>query len=170
MLRFEFLGKSDFGIMSQKLFAIYRNNMTAIEPAGKIYDEDFREWSSAVQEGIRKESRKIILLYCNDALAGFFQYYTRDSELLVMEEVQIAPEYQGKKFNIFRELFGFVFSCLPPTIQTVEAYTVENNRKSQGILSHLGLRCIGKDTTGAFLHFQGKYERLAQWHKSKPVE
>ena len=40
----------------------------------------------------------------------------------MMEEVQILPAYQGKEYNIFRKLFGFIFTALPLGLKTVEAY------------------------------------------------
>ena len=163
MLEFELLIKNNFSKLSKDMFAILADNMSNIAPTGNTYDGDYKIWHEAVGEGLKKEERNIVLIYISNILAGFFQYYT-DNELFMMEEIQIAPDYQGKKYNIFRSLFGYIFSVLPPEIDTVEAYANKKNIKSQEILRHLGLHVIGENKSGSSYHYQGYFENLIEWH------
>ena len=84
-----------------------------------------------------------------------------------MEEIQLMPKYQGKEYNIFRLLYGFLFSILPTNLLTVQAYADKRNQKSQDILSHLGLHIIGENKSGDSFHYQGDYSNLLKWYYNK---
>lgn len=161
MITFHFLDNPDFDRLSKLLFSFLAANMSEIAPTGNTYEEDFDSWFAAVKEGLEKEQRKIILILSGDELIGFFQYYTGD-RLLMMEEIQIRSDWQGKE--IFRNLYGFLISNLPPAIRNVEAYANKKNIKSQRILSHLGLKIDGENTNGNSYHFCGKYDDLLKWY------
>lgn len=167
MIRFKILPKDEFDLISKEIFNILEKNMLNIAPKGKSFDEDFSEWNLAVSEGIQKPARNIILIYVDNKLVGFFQYYTNNDGLFMMEEIQLMPKYQGKEYNIFRLLYGFLFSILPTNLLTVQAYADKRNQKSQDILSHLGLHIIGENKSGDSFHYQGDYSNLLKWYYSK---
>ena len=163
MLRFSLLDKTDFNTLAKDIFYILDKNMSGIVPTGNEYEEDYKLWVEAVGSGLKKASRQVILIYFNNRLIGFFQYYTNDT-LFMMEEVQILPAYQGKEYNIFRKLFGFIFTALPIGLKIVEAYANKQNPKSQAILLHLGLHIIGENRNGNSYHFQGNFCNLTKWY------
>ena len=163
MLQFSLLDKNNFVSLSKDLFDILALNMSVIAPTGNTYEEDYRLWFEAVNEGLNKEARQIILIYCNNLLIGFFQYYT-NNDLFMMEEVQISPQFHGKD-NIFRGIFRFVLSVLPCNIQIIEAYANKQNEKSQKILQRLGLIKIGENKNGNSYHYRGEYRSLIKWYQ-----
>ena len=163
MLQFSLLDKSNFNVFAETLFSILAKNMSVIAPSDNTYEEDYKLWLEAVSNGLNKEARQIILIYFDNALIGFFQYYTA-CELFMMEEVQILPQFHGKE-NIFRELFRFIFSVLPYNIQTVEAFANKKNEKSQKILQRLGLQQIGENKNGDSYHYRGEYSSLISWYR-----
>ncbi len=162
MIRFEFLLKNDFEKLSKQIFKILSDNMQKIAPTGNSYKDDYKYWNDAVGEAIKKENRNIILIYYDNNLIGFFQYYTNNT-IFMMEEVQINANYQHK-YGIFRELFNFIFSNLPNNIETVEAYANKQNIKSNSILIKMGLQVVGKNKSGNSFFYQGKFIDLLAWY------
>lgn len=164
MAKFEFLNKNVFHQYANQIFAILADNMSAIAPTGNGRDEDFRLWYQAVREGIKQENRNIILIHENETnhLIGFFQYYTT-SDTLMMEEIQICNEYQGKD-HIFRDLYSYVLQNISNDLLYVEAYADKRNQKSIGILGKLGLTVIGENENGNIFHFKGSFDDLMAWH------
>jgi hypothetical protein len=160
------LKKNHFAEISKNIFSILANNMSNIAPAGNTYEEDYNKWNKAVSEGIKKEKRNIVLIYFDDNLIGYFQYDTTNDGLFMMEEIEITLKYQGKKYNVSRELYGFIFSILPSNIKIVEAYANKKNNKSKNILYHLGLNppIIGNNKNGHSYHFQGSFENIMKWY------
>jgi RimJ/RimL family protein N-acetyltransferase len=159
MARFDILQKINFDDKSKDLFAILAANMSAIAPTGNSYEEDYTLWYDAVRERLTLETRNIILIYAYDELVGFFQYYM-DNFLFVMEEIQIAPEFQG--LGLFRKLYGFMFEVLPADIKSVRAYANKFNHKSQAILFHLGLSVESMKRNGFV--FRGDFSNLLKWY------
>jgi hypothetical protein len=164
MLRFELLRKNHFSKISKNIFSILANNMSNIAPTDNTYEENYNEWNKVVSEIIKKETRNIVLIYFDDNLIGYFQYDTTNDGLFMMEEIQISPKYQGKRYNVFRKLYGFVFSILPSNVKIVEAYASKKNNKSKNILCHLGLNIIGNNKNGHSYLFQGSFENLMKWY------
>ena len=162
MLHFNFLIKNKFSDFSYDLFRILADNMSKIAPTGNTLENNYKIWFEAIENGLKKDQRKIILIYFHNELIGFFQYYT-NNDLFMMEEIQIKPQYQGKE-NIFRELYGYVISNLSNQICLVEAYSNTKNRKSQAILRKMGLSIIGKNKNGDSYHFRGDYQSLLKWY------
>ena len=165
MLHFKFLDKNKFSLYSKDIFLILANNMSMIAPTGNDFEDDFTIWHEAVENGLKHDTRKIILIYFDNELIGFFQYYT-NVDIFVMEEIQIISKMQGKE-NIFRSLYGFIFSVLPPQIKIVEAYANKTNHKSQNILTKLGLSIIGENKNGNSYHYRGDFANLLNWYYSK---
>lgn len=95
MVQFSFLKKEDFADLSVAIFSVLATNMREIAPTGNSYEEDYNAWFSAVKEGLKRDARKIILIHSTSDLVGFFQYYT-NSDKLMMEEVQLCRQWQGR--------------------------------------------------------------------------
>lgn len=162
MLHFEFLNKNDFNQHAECLFEILATNMNKIAPSGSTYNDDYIVWKEAVGEGIKKEKRQIIVIFLNDVIIGFFQYFI-NNDMFMMEEIQFKEEQQGKN-NIFRDLYSFVFSVLPNNIKYVEAYANKLNDKSNAILLRLGLKKIGENKSGKSYHYRGNFSDLLAWY------
>ena len=154
---FEFLPKDRTAEYMPGLFDILHSNMSVIAPTGNSYEEDFRIWSAAVGEGLKRDARQIILIRDGGTIIGFFQYYINDS-VFMMEEIQFRREYQGK--GVFRRLYGFLRGVVPETVESVEAYARKENAKSQAILGHLGLKIIGEGSGGRTYHYRGDCQAM----------
>lgn len=161
---FSYLNKLDFPYIAHDIFNILADNMEIIAPTGNKREDDYKCWYEAVKNGLKRDERHIILIKDNHNIIGFFQYYTNENTF-VMEEIQIESAYQGK--NIFRDLYGFIILNINADIEFVEAYANTANKKSIGILEHLGLLKIGMNKNGKSFHFKGSYANLVEWYKSK---
>ena len=151
---FDFLPKDRTAQYMPSLFGILHSNMSVIAPTGCSYEEDYREWSAAVGEGLTKDARQIILIFDNETLAGYFQYYINENDsVFMMEEIQLRREYQGT--GVFRQLYTFLAGVVPETVRSVEAYAHKNNARSQAILGHLGLAVVGEAKDGHTYHYRG---------------
>lgn len=98
MVTFNYLEKSEFNNLSIDIFSILATNMIKIAPTGNTYEDDYQSWFCAVKDGLVKEQRKIILIYFENKIIGFLQYYI-DNIKLIMEEIQIHSDWQGKKYS-----------------------------------------------------------------------
>ena len=145
--------------MLPRLFAILHSNMSVIAPTGNSYEEDEALWCSCIEEAMKKEARQLLVMWDGEAIAGFFMYYTNGS-LWMMEEIQIAPAYQGS--GLFRALYAYLFATLPDSVESVEAYANKQNQKSIAILKHLGLEAVGESKNGNNYHFRGTYKNLKE--------
>ena len=169
MIDFKLMEKNNFSDTAMNLFLILNDNMLKIirNNNGRGFAENYPIWREAVENKLKNEENNIVLMYAKNEIIGFFQYSTNQEGNFMMEEIQILPEYQGKAYNVFRNLFGYLFSILPSNLKTVEAYTNKKNRKAQKILIHLGLHRTGKNNSGDSYRYQGFYENLKKWHDLK---
>lgn len=142
-----------------KLFDILYGNMSVIAPTGDSYQEDRDSWIPCMLEALQKPQRKMLTIHAGDELAGFFLYYVNNG-LFMMEEIQLKPEYHGS--GVFHQLYRYLFTVIPEDTEWVEAYANRENRKSQGILGHLGLNCIGENKNGHMYHYRGSYQTLRE--------
>ena len=165
MADFKYLNKVNFDEYSEELFTILNDNMSLIIHSNNNFEEDYKRWYTAVDKGLQKDNRQIVLIFETDTkrIIGFFQYYVKD-EVFMMEEIQIIREFQGKD-NIFRDLYGFLISNINPHIQYVQAFVNKNNIKSVSILKKLGLEFLQEDEN--YFKFQGKYSDLLNWYTKK---
>lgn len=139
------------------LFKILYDNMILIAPTGVTFEEDFAVWREYIVPAMQEEHRQIVQMFCEDELAGYFQYDIREASFM-MEEIQIKPQYQGT--GLFRELYRWLEKKLPAGLVSVEAYANKNNLKSQKILEHLGLRRTGENKSGSSYHYEGGFGEL----------
>lgn len=164
MIRFEYLRKSDFSVISQQIFDILADNMTVIAPTGNTRKEDFGMWHDAVGDGLQREERQIILIKDKETLVGYFQY-SINKDTFMMEEIQLKSAFQGK--GVFRELYGFVLKNIKNDLQFVEAFASINNNKSIGILNKFGLSNTGLNKNGRSYHFKGNFSDLIKWYEGE---
>ena len=157
--KFTYLDKKELDFWLTELFDILYSNMSLIAPTGCTYEEDFAEWKSNVYPAMQKEPRQIILMYVDQSLVGYFQYYVNAvTNALMMEEIQIKKELQ--KSGLFTAFYQWLVKELPREILYVEAYADKKNERSQGILKHLGLAEAGENKSGSCFYFKGPYGAL----------
>ena len=159
MFEFKFAVKLQMEQLLPDLFRILHSNMSIIAPTNNSYKEDYEIWSSYIIPAIQKEERQIVLMFAESKLVGYFQYYINsDNVSLMMEEIQIAKEFQGT--GIFSALYKWLVEQLPKDVESVEAYANKKNLKSQSILKHLGLVELGENKNGNSFYYKGKYVDL----------
>lgn len=154
MERFSFAFANKEAVVSvlPGLFRILHANMSLIAPTGSSYEEDFAVWRENILPAMKTAGRQIVLMTANGELAGYFQY-NADGDTLMMEEIEICPKHQGS--GLFRALYLWLETRLPAGLVTVEAYAHKDNRKSQAVLEHLGLRAVGENPSGSSWHYRG---------------
>ena len=165
MGEFLFLDKQKLDVFLPRLFEILHSNMSLIAPTNNSYEDDFEIWSSHIIPAMQKEQRQIVLMCVESELVGYFQYYINsDTDSLMMEEIQIKRAYQGS--GLFSEFYKWLLKQLPNDILYVEAFANKKNLKSQAILTHLGLSCIGENRNGNSYHYKGSYSELSDKYNS----
>lgn len=105
----------------------------------------------------REGKRRVILIFCEDTLCGFFQYFV-NYKTFRMDEIQFKKEYQG--CGLFAELYHYLTTIIPVQTKYVDAFSRKENLKSQRILEHLGLSVVGESKNGKSLYFQGEYKTV----------
>ncbi len=157
MPRFSLLDKSTFSQAAPELFRLLYKNMEPIAPSGLRYEEEYPCWLEAVGDGLKAEARKIILIRTHNAdqLLGFLQYYTNPTTLMI-EELQIIPEYQSSA-NILRGLIPFLLSQIPADLQYIEAFVHKQNTRSISLQKKLGMEIVGTAQNGTLYHLRGNY-------------
>ena len=159
MFEFKFADKLQIEQLLPDIFRILHSNMSIIAPTNNSYEDDFEIWSSHIIPALQKEQRQIILMYVDNKLVGYFQYYINgDTNSLMMEEIQIKKAFQGT--GLFSEFYNWLIKSLPKNIMYVEAYVNKKNLKSQSILKHFGLVEIGENKNGNSFYFKGAYVNL----------
>lgn len=162
MIHFDFLAKSDKDKLLPMIFEILYSNMSVIAPTGNEREADYQCWYGAVSAGLERDARQIILIYDDDRIIGFFQYYVNETTFM-MEEFQLLREYQGK--GIFQRMYAFLYDIIPESTLYIEAYSQKPNLKSQGILKHLGLNVVGENKNGISYHFRGDCREVLSKYK-----
>ena len=156
---FAFADKREIPALLPSLYDVYWDNMTASLPDQRFSEQDKAQWLSRVGRALTAGRRQLVLMSHSGRLAGFFWYYVKDHSLM-MEEIQIRREYQGK--GLFRCFFRWLLLRLPDNIRWVEAYAHRNNHKSRRILEYLGLRDDEGGSGEEYVHYQGRYALLAE--------
>ncbi len=157
MPRFSLLYKSKFPVVAPELFRLLHENMDPIAPSGLPFDAEYRYWYEAVGEGLQADARNIILIQAlhSSQLLGFLQYYTNPTTLMI-EELQIIPEYQSSA-NILRSLIPFLLSQIPADLQYIEAFVHKENARSISLQKKLGMEIVGTSQNGALYHLRGSF-------------
>ena len=162
MIRFEFMEKGWKDDYLPLLFDILYTNMKEIVPGGP-YEEEKTAWLAEVAPAMEKAPRKIILIYAEDEIAGYFQYYVNGGVFMV-EEMQIIPQYQST--TLLYTLFCFLGKVLPENVETIGAYVHKRNLRSQTIIRKLGMERISED--GDYYFCRGDFRSIGdKFRKSK---
>lgn len=154
MFMFRQLDKENSSAILSEMFRILHTNMTRIAPTGCSYEEDEAVWLSYMAN---RKHTDFVLMYAGDLLAGYFQYTARDDTLLV-EEVEILPQYQ--RTMLFYRLCCYLIAHLPEHIRFVEAYVNKQNFNSLKICKKLGLAVLGESGSGNSWHLRGDAESI----------
>jgi hypothetical protein len=162
-----FLDKRECDRILPRLFELLYQNMSVIAPTGESYEEDRAEWLAAVSPAMQKEPRQIILMHDREHLAGYFQYYVNNGTLVV-EEIQIAPQYQ--QTGALLRLCRFLCGVIPRETRFIEAYAHKQNRNSQSVIASLGMVCLGETQNGRLWHYRGDIAPLFARFERKGTE
>ena len=164
MFDFYFLKQDDFKQYAEGLFSILYDNMIQIAPTGNSREEDFAFWFYANKEELKNKNRRIIVSVqkVTNEIVGYFQFSVQ-SNILLMEEIQIRKIYQGN-YNIFEGFYELFLTNMKDDVVFVEAYANKKNTKSIGILGKLGLSIVGENNRGTSYHFRGTYTDLLKWY------
>lgn len=152
----------DIPIFIDEMFSILASNMNAVAPTGNTYEEDFLIWSECVKPIWYEGKRSVILIFCEDELCGFFQYFVNDLTF-GMDEIQFKKEYHG--CGLFAELYHYLTQIIPVDTKYADAFTRKENLKAQGILKHIGLNAVGESENGNSYYFKGEYKILFEKYK-----
>ena len=138
------------------LFDLLYENMCQIAPNGLNRDQEMEQWLSQVSPALDKEPRQVLMCFADNTLAGFLQYYTRN-DLLMVEEVQIAKEYQ--RTFLFYRLCKHLLASLPEQIRIIEAYADKRNHASIKLMGKLGMMAVEEDES-TFIHMRGSAQAI----------
>ena len=167
MISCRFLDKNEVQRFLPQLFSILHENMRVIAPTGNTYDEDYALWSGAVDIAMQKENRQIILIFNDETLIGYLQYYTNETTFMI-EEAQIRPAYQGR--GVLRNAFAFVAGFIPPDLPYAEAYANKKNTRSQTIIESHGFVRIGENKNGNSYHYRADWGTFLRGIREKQIE
>ena len=155
--KFRQMQNEDITVFINEMFKILASNMNVIAPTGNSYDADFKIWSECAVPAWSEGERSVILIFCEDTLCGFFQYFVNDTTFR-MDEIQFKKEYQG--CGLFAELYHYLTTIISAQTKYVDAFARKENLKSQRILEHLGLSVVGESKNGKSLYFKGECKTL----------
>ena len=167
MISCRFLDKNEVQRLLPQLFSILHENMSVIAPTGNTYDEDYALWSGAVAPAMLKENRHIVLIFNDETLIGYLQYYTNETTFMI-EEAQVRPAHQGR--GVLRSAFAYICDYIPPNVLYVEAYANKKNTKSQNILEHHGFARIGENKNGNSYHYRADCGTFLRGIREKQIE
>jgi len=166
-MEFIYMERKVFGEYAERMFQILSGNMTRIAPTGNSIEEDRKTWIQAMTAQLADPERKVVLIFCDGMLAGYFQYLVRNG-VFHMEEIQFDAVYQGT--GTFRCLYGFLIGRLVPAPEFVEAFANKQNAKSIGIQRRMGMEVVGENRSGRSWRLRGRYEDLVKWYASGNVK
>ncbi len=163
MIRFETIARDRFEQAAPEMFAIMSANMADLVRPEKDPLGGLPLWREETMKLMQSRHRKMILIYSDETIIGFFICTVQDG-CLSIEDMQIAAEWQGKN-NIFWMLFNYLSPKLPDTLTTIRAKTKKKNAKAHGILLHLGLHVVD-ETENSYL-YEGEYKDFLNWFNRK---
>lgn len=148
----------DISKYENAIFDILANNMSIIAPSDNNRGQDFLIWSQTIKGRLRKNECQLFIFICDEQVIGYLQYSIHEKTLLI-EEIEITPDYQIK-YNIL----GRVFKLLPMNISSdvvyIESYANKQNKKSNKLLNRLGFEVIGTNKSGKSYLYRGYYSDL----------
>ena len=147
-----------------QMFAILSQNMREIAPTGNTPEEDRASWEQAMGEELRNPDKHWILLFSDEALAGYTLYRIA-GDTLHMDEIQVAKGFQGDG-RAFPMLMGQLLrDAQAAGTEVLQSYVNKQNLKSWAILRGLGLTVVGETTRG--FRCQGRAGDAQAWFEGK---
>jgi len=144
-----------------QMYDILFTNMSRIAPTGNAYEDDKRTWM-AYRTSPQGEERKILLMYLDETLVGYFQYGV-EGDVLLADEIEITPAQQ--RTLLFYRFFRFITGILPKNISSIRAYINKQNSNSQAIAGKLGLKAVGENASGHSWLYEGDIKGLSKYIK-----
>lgn len=138
-----------------ELFDLLYENMHSIAPFSESYEGEKGQWVHCIKDALKREPRRMLLLYAGNTLAGFCMYYINDGKLMV-EEVQIRKEYRHT--TVAAELFQFLKHILTPDVAYIEAFADKRNLNSRHLMEKRHMKPIGQTPDGTCIHYRGERE------------
>ena len=136
------------------LFDLLYENMKDIAPSGMDYESEKAQWLSCVAPALRKEPRRVVLMFDGAELAGFLQYYV-NSGVFMVEEIQIRKDCRAS--SLIAALWKFMSCTIPADTEFIEAYADHRNLKSRMLMQKLGMKPVGRTEDDRYIHFRGAY-------------
>ena len=167
MISFSFLEKSRAEEVFPALFKILHSNMSVIAPTGNSYEEDYAYWHDCIFHELDNPQRQIIMILDDNTMVGYFQFSLNETTFK-MEDIQFCREYIGT--GMFRLLYSYLSDLIPRETIYVEAYAHKKNKKSQGILKHLGLDIVGENKNGNSYLFRGNCRKMLDTYSGENTE
>ena len=144
------------------MFEIIAENMREIAPTGNSLEQDRALWHSTMRRELRRPDKHWVLAFSGETLAGY-TLYRISGRVLHMDEIQVAKPFQGGG-EAFPLLMGHMLhQAQAGGVRTVRASANKVNRKSQGILSAMGLKAVGE--TARSLRYQGDAQDALDWFR-----
>ncbi|MBQ7548053.1 MAG: GNAT family N-acetyltransferase, partial [Clostridia bacterium] len=167
MIVFQLLDKNEVQRWLPQLFSVLHENMSVIAPTGNTYEQDYALWSDAVGPAMQKKNRQIVLIFNDETLIGYLQYYTNETTFMI-EEAQIKQAHQGR--GVMRRAFAYICDFIPPNVLYAEAYANKRNAKSQNILERHGFARIGENKNGNSYHYRADCGTFLRGIREKQIE
>ena len=157
--RFCALEEMDREEMLPALFRILYRNMNGIVPSDQDYEADERAWMAYILPSLEEGDTKVILMYRENSLAGYFQYRIV-GDTLCADEVEVKEEYQ-RTFLFFR-LCQYLRCSLPENVRYVSSYVNKKNDNSIAIHEKLGMVRMGENRTGSSWYYRGERKAMEE--------
>ena len=140
----------------EELFDLLYGNMNAIAPAEESYEMQKRQWVACIGEALTKDPRQVLLIYAEGKLAGFCMYYINNG-ILMIEELQLRPEYQrtAALLSLYRH-----FRKLSHEAEYVECFAEKRNSHSRRLIAKWGLEPVEETPDGSCIHYRGAAKRI----------
>lgn len=115
--------------ISKQMYSIISSNMSNIVESNSTYNI----W---LNNCIKNNSIKTIICFINNTVIGYLQY-TYNNKDIVLSEIQILKEYQGKGI-LKRLLKEFVSKINISFDSIITCHINPNNFKSKAVFKHIG--------------------------------
>ena len=159
---FRFLSDRDGREVFDKMYDILWSNMSKIAPTGNGYDEDKAVWLSYREPAFKEGKERTVLMYADDELAGYFQYYANGGSMMVCD-LQISAEYQ--RSFLFGKFLRYMPEVIPDGVKYVDAITSKRNFNLQAIAKKLGIDIIGENKNGLSWRLRGNSDKFKKYWK-----
>lgn len=155
-MEYKSINENDFESYAAGMFSILSQNMLKISPGDTVSEEDFINWREYQRQHFCEKN--FVVFEDSGSLVGYFQYSV-SGETLIVEEIEILPEYQIR-FCIIRGLLRFLRGAIPDGVKFVSAYISKNNPRSYAVAKKLGMSAVGENAAGTSLLYLGDLHKI----------